>query len=215
MNILIIAAHPDDEVLGMGGTIRKLSQNNNKIHLSVMSEGASAQYTDKKMIKVRQDSCRKSGKVLGISSFSFFDFPDAKLDSIPQLEINKELEKIISKFKPKIVYTTPSNDISKDHLTIHECTLVATRPHTKNVKQVLSYEVPGPVKTTFTPNVYENISKEFPYKINAFKKYKSEIEKFPHYRSIEALEMLSKKRGIEAGFSKAEAFQLISWYRDD
>jgi len=124
------------------------------------------------------------------------------------------LKKIISKFKPKIVYTTPSNDISKDHLTIHECTLVATRPHTNNVKQVLSYEVPGPVKTTFTPNVYENISKEFPYKINAFKKYKSEIEKFPHYRSIEALEMLSKKRGIEAGFSKAEAFQLISWYKD-
>ena len=214
MNILIIAAHPDDEVLGMGGTIRKLFQNNNKIHLTVMSEGASAQYIDKKMIKIRQDSCRKSGKVLGISSFSFFDFPDAKLDSIPQLEINKELEKIISKFKPKIVYTTPSNDISKDHLTTHECTLVATRPHASNVKQVLSYEVPGPVKTTFTPNVYENISKEFSYKINAFKKNKSEIEKFPHYRSIEALEMLSKKRGIEAGFSKAEAFQLISWYKD-
>ena len=92
--------------------------------------------------------------------------------------------------------------------------MVATRPHANSIKQVLSYEVPGPVKTTFAPNVYENISKEFSYKINAFKKYKTEIEKFPHYRSIEALEMLSKKRGTESGFSKAEAFQLISWYKD-
>ena len=96
MNILVVAAHPDDEVLGMGGTIKKVSKNNT-VSLCVLSEGASAQYEDKKMIQVRRDACKESGKILGISEFFFVDFPDMRLDSIPHLEINKELEKVIKK----------------------------------------------------------------------------------------------------------------------
>ena len=96
MQILIIAAHPDDECIGMGATIKKLSSKN-KIHLCVVSEGASAQYTEKKMIIERSNACKKSGKILGISDYTFLNFPDMKLDSIPHLEINKELEKIIKK----------------------------------------------------------------------------------------------------------------------
>ena len=102
MNILITVAHPDDETVGMGGTIKKLSKNN-KITLCVMSDGASAQYEDKKMIKIRQDSCKKAGKILGISKFHFLDFPDMKLDSIPHVEMNKALEKIVKKTNPKIL----------------------------------------------------------------------------------------------------------------
>ena len=212
MNILILAAHPDDEVLGMGGTIKKLCKN--KIKLCVISEGATAQYSNEKMIQVRREACMKSGKILGISSFDFFDFPDMKLDSIPQLEINKKIEKVIERFKPQIIYTTPNNDYNKDHKIVYESTLVAARPITKCIKQILSYEIPNYVKNPFEANVYENISKEFTTKIKAFKQFKSEIHKMPHPRSFEYIEALAKLRGMESGFLKAEAFRLIRNSRD-
>jgi LmbE family N-acetylglucosaminyl deacetylase len=209
LDILVLAAHPDDEVLGMGGTIKKLVKQQNKIHLCVVSEGASAQYDDKKMIKIRKEACLKSGKILGISTYTFLNFQDMKLDSIPQLEINIELEKIIKKLKPKVVYTTPSNDLNKDHQKVFESTLVVSRAHGNSVKEVLSYEIPAIIKFAFTPTVYEDIHKEFPTKIKAFKQYKTEIMKFPHPRSIEAIETLSKFRGMESGLIRAEGFQLI------
>lgn len=214
MDILILAAHPDDEVLGMGGTIKKLSKQNNKIHLCVVSEGVSAQYEDKKMIKIRRDACKKSGKILGISSYTFLDFQDMKLETTPQLEINRELEKIIRKYKPKIVYTTPANDLNKDHQKVFESTLVIARPHKNSIKEIFSYEIPGITKNPFTPTVYENIEKEFLFKIRAFKQYKTEVMKFPHPRSIEAIESLAKFRGMESGLTKAESFQLIKKISD-
>ena len=160
MHILVIAAHPDDEVLGMGGTIKKLSKQKNKIHLCIVSDGAAAVKDKKSLIAKRQAACLKSGKLLGISTFDFLMFPDMKLDTIPQLEINLQIEKLIKKYKPITVYTTPYSDFHKDHQKIYECTLVATRPASSNVKIVLSYEIPGTVKTTYIPTIYEEISKE-------------------------------------------------------
>ena len=208
MKILVIAPHPDDEVLGMGGTIKKLSPKNN-ITLLIMTDGASAQYSDKKMIKVRKESCKKSSKILGISEIKFLNFKDMKLDSVPQLEINQEIEKIIKKIQPKIVFTSPKNDLNRDHGVTFNSTLVATRPSSSGVKKVFSYELPGYTKKPFSPNHYENITKQFVHKIKAFKMYKSEIMKFPHPRSIESIENLAVYRGIQAGIAKAESFELI------
>ena len=210
MNILVIAAHPDDEVLGMGATIKKLSKNH-KIFLCVVSEGASAQYSKKKMIEIRKNACKKSGKLLGISKFYFLNFPDAKLDSIPQLEINQNLEKIISEVSPVVVYTTPSNDLSKDHRIVFESTLVATRPMSSSVKQIFSYELPGLRMKSFDPVFYENVKSEIQFKIKALKIYSSEVESFPHPRSIKSVENLSIQRGIESGLDNAEGFELIRY----
>ena len=206
MNILVIAPHPDDEVLGMGGTIKKLSKKN-KIILCVVSEGATAQYKDKKMIKVRRDSCKKTAKILGISQTIFLDYPDMRLN-LSHLDINKKLEEIIEKYRPEIVYTAPKNDLNLDHQMVFNSTLVACRPKS-GVKQILCYEIQGNTKVPFVPNVFENIEKEFSYKIKGFKMYKSEIEEFPNTRSIIAIENLAILRGIESGFKKAEAFELI------
>ena len=206
MNILVIAPHPDDEVLGMGGTIKKLSKKN-KIILCVVSEGATAQYKDKKMIKVRRDSCKKTAKILGISQTIFLDYPDMRLN-LSHLDINKKLEEIIEKYRPEIVYTAPKNDLNLDHQVVFNSTLVACRPKS-GVKQILCYEIQGNTKVPFVPNVFENIEKEFPYKIKGFKMYKSEIEEFPNPRSIAAIENLAIQRGIESGTRKAEAFELI------
>jgi len=206
MNILVIAPHPDDEVLGMGGTIKKLSKKN-KIILCVVSEGATAQYKDKKMIKVRRDSCKKTAKILGISQTIFLDYPDMRLN-LSHLDINKKLEEIIEKYRPEIVYTAPKNDLNLDHQMVFNSTLVACRPKS-GVKQILCYEIQGNTKVPFVPNVFENIEKEFPYKIKGFKMYKSEIEEFPNPRSITAIENLAIQRGVESGTKKAEAFELI------
>jgi len=209
LNILVIAAHPDDEVLGMGATIKKLSKKNNKIHLCVVSEGATAQYKDKRMIKVRRDACIKAGKILGISTFDFLEFPDMRLDSIPHLEINMELEKMMKKYKPEVVYTTPFNDLNKDHQKVFESTLVTTRPLSSTVRMITCYEIPGIVKTPFHPTTYEDVTNEISFKIRAMRVYKSELNKFPHPRSIKSIESLSIHRGIESGLKRSEAFQLI------
>jgi LmbE family N-acetylglucosaminyl deacetylase len=206
MKILVIAPHPDDEVLGMGGTIKKLSKKN-KIILCVVSEGATAQYKDKKMIKVRRDSCKKTAKILGISQTIFLDYPDMRLN-LSHLDINKKLEEIIEKYRPEIVYTAPKNDLNLDHQMVFNSTLVACRPKS-GVKQILCYEIQGNTKVPFVPNVFENIEKEFPYKIKGFKMYESEIEEFPNPRSIAAIENLAIQRGVESGTKKAEAFELI------
>jgi N-acetylglucosamine malate deacetylase 1 len=208
MEIVVFAAHADDEVLGMGGTIKKLSKNNN-IHLCVATDSASAQYSNKKMILVRKNSCKKAAKILGISTIDFLDFPDMKLDTIEHLELNKKIEVVIKKYNPEVVFTTPDNDLNLDHKLLHESTLIVTRPQSSNVKQILCYEIPGIVKTPFFPNIYEDVSKYFDFKIRAFKKYKSEIEKFPHPRSVETLTSLAKLRGSESNLKMAEAFTLI------
>ena len=88
MDILVVAAHPDDEVLGMGGTIKKLAKQKNKIHLCIVSDGAAAVKDKKKLVAQRKNACLKAGKLLGISTFDFLMLPDMKLDDIPQLEIN-------------------------------------------------------------------------------------------------------------------------------
>ncbi len=206
MNILVIAPHPDDEVLGMGGTIKKLSKKN-KIVLCVVSEGATAQYKDKKMILVRKDACRKCSKILGISKVIFLDFPDMKLN-LSHLEINKKLERIIHDFKPEVVYTSPKNDLNLDHQAVFDSTLVACRPKS-GVKKILCYEMHGQTKTPFEPNVFENIEKEYDSKVEGFKMYKSEIEKFPNARSIIAIDNLAIMRGIQVGLKKVEGFRLI------
>jgi len=208
MNILITVAHPDDETIGMGGTIKKLSKNN-EITLCVMSDGASAQYDDPKMIKKRQDACKKAGKILGISNFHFLDFPDMKLDSIPHIEMNKELEKIINKVNPTVLYSTSYNDLNIDHQKVFESCSVVSRPISSKIKQFLCFEIGGRNKTPFTPNTYVDISKELSFKLKAFKQYKSEINPFPHQRSLKFIESLSHVRGVESGFKNAEAFQLI------
>jgi LmbE family N-acetylglucosaminyl deacetylase len=208
LKILLLAAHADDEVLGMGATIKKLSKKN-EFRLVVLTESVTSQYTEKKMLQTRRNACLKSAKVLGIKNVLFLDFPDNQLDSVPQLKINDEIENIIRKFKPSVVYSPPPNDLNKDHQKVFESSLVTTRPFSSSVKSLLCYELPGMVRKPFNPSIYENIAKEFSYKIKAFKMYKNEVMNFPHPRSIEAIENLAIQRGVESSLKKAEAFRLI------
>ena len=212
MRILVLSAHPDDETFGMGGTIKKYSDQGAEIDIFVISDGASAQYVDKKMIEVRKESCLNAGKKLGVKNFEFLDFPDGKLDTIPTLDITKKIEEKISTIKPQIIFTTPNNDGHQDHKKVHDCTLIASRPKTHKIEKIIQYELLSTNRTSFSPNFFVDISTQFESKIEAINEYNSEIEDYPHVRSIKAIETLANIRGIESGMNKAEAFKIMRSY---
>jgi LmbE family N-acetylglucosaminyl deacetylase len=232
MKILIIAAHPDDEVLGMGGTIKKYTKSKNKVKIVILATGIfarrsqnlknSTKYNVKKDIKekmlkqknILREESKEANKILGVKDIEFYDFPDNEMDTISNLEITKTIENIIEKFKPSVIYTHSPIDVNIDHKMIFYATLTATRPTRGNsVKEVYSFEIPSSSEWNFTeafnPNTFVDIEKELSYKIKAMQKYKSEIEKFPHPRSPKALEAIAHRWGTVSGVKAAEAFVLI------
>jgi len=231
MKILIVAAHPDDEVLGMGGTIKKLSKEGNDIKTvflstGILARGPSTKYSSKKIltkkfldtmdkrVKDLQHDAKRAAKILGINKIEFFDFPDNEMDTISRLQVTKTIENIISEFKPSIIYCTPQFDVNVDHQSLFYATLTATRPKKNNfVKKVFAFEVLSSTEwffpTRFTPNVFVDISKEISSKIKALEAYKDEIEQFPHPRSKISIEANARKWGSVSGFNYAEAFTLV------
>ena len=232
MKTLIIVAHPDDEVLGMGGTIKKLIMQGKKVKIVFMATGIFARRSSdyknfreydisekeskimsKQVGELRRDA-KKATKILGVNDIEFENFPDNEMDKISNLEITKKIEDIIEKYKPELVFTHSQHDINVDHRSLYYATVTATRPRKKfSVKTLVSFEVPSSTEwyfpSQFIPNIFIDISKELPYKLKALKQYKNEIRKFPHPRSTEGLEVISKRWGTVSGFRAAEAFTLV------
>jgi len=232
MKVLVIAAHPDDEVLGMGGTIKKYTKSKNKVKIVILSTGIFARRSQnfknsikykiknnvkEKMIKqtkILREQTKQAAKILGVKDIEFFDFPDNEMDTISNLEITKTIEGIIKKFNPSVIYTHSPVDVNVDHRMIFHATLTATRPKKGNsVEKVYSFEIPSSSEwnfsETFNANTFVDIEKELSYKIKAMQKYKSEIEKFPHPRSPKALESIAQRWGTVSGFNAAEGFVLV------
>lgn len=237
MKYLVIVAHPDDEVLSMGGTIRKLTKIGNDVKIVFMATGIfarrssnysnSVEYSQdvkmsdlmKKQVERLQKDAKNATSILGVKDIQFENFPDNELDKVTNLELTKKIEKIIDDYKPQVVFTHTQHDINVDHRSLYYATITATRPtKTNNVKEVFSFEVPSSSEwlfsSTFTPNVFVDISKELDVKLRALGAYKNEIRKYPHPRSIKALEIISKRWGTVSGFSAAEAFYLVRQLKD-
>jgi LmbE family N-acetylglucosaminyl deacetylase len=214
MKILVIGTHADDEVIGLGGTIIKHVEKGDDVYLSIMTDSVGAKTSgEEKFIDAekRRTACLKVAKFLGIKEVFFHDLPDARLDSMPQLEINKIIESDIEKIKPQRIYTHSYSDLHSDHRAVLDSTLVATR---KKVPEVFCYEIIGSTNKrkgsgNFSPNYYVNISGQLGKKLKAMSFYTSVVQEFPGALSLEALETIAKYRGIESGFSAAEAFECI------
>ena len=221
-NILIVSAHPDDEVLGCGGTMIKFSKKYN-IYSIIAGEGLTSRTkSNKKKLKKGLDLLKKqafkAAKIMGVKKTFLLSLPDNKLDSIPLLSIIHKLEKIIDKIKPEIIYTHHQGDLNIDHQIINKAVLTATRPiGNKYLKSIRTFEVLSSTewgnknsnKTSFNPNLFIDIYKELDKKIKSFLCYKSEVRKFPHPRSKEGIQNLAKFRGSSSGLKAAEAFQII------
>ncbi len=213
--ILVIAAHPDDEVLGCGGMMKKHSTRGDEVFVLILTNGSTVRYGDK-MTETLQENAESCGKILGVKDTYFRNLPEQKLDGIPLLDIIQEIEKVIDEVKPDIIYTTHKGDINQDHRAVFEATMIAVRPVNKFVKEIYSYEIISSTEwgnpfeeIAFLPNVFMNIEQEVEDKISAFKKYESQVNQWPHSRSEKGVRTLAQYRGMQSNMPYAEAFVLI------
>ena len=223
LKILIIAAHPDDETLGCGGSIAKWSKNGHEVHVLIMAEGATSRDksrdrgTRQKELSHLARSAKKAGEILGVASVELLDYPDNRMDSVDLLDVVKSVEEHIDKNKPDVVITHHAGDLNIDHQIIHHAVITACRPQPEQtVKRILSFEVQSATEwqsstvfNHFIPNWFEDISETLELKIKALNAYKSEMRKWPHARSIKAVEHLARWRGASMGYKAAEAFMLV------
>ncbi len=217
--ILIIAPHCDDEILGCGGTMAKLTQNGHDVFVAIVTNGhlgAPELFSAEGTKKVRSEALQ-SHKILGVKETFFLDFPAPRLDTIPSYQLSIAISKIIKDKEIGVLYIPHRGDIHKDHRITYEAALVAARPiNGCSVKRILAYETLSETEwappfgdDAFIPTVFESIEGFLDKKLEAFSCFSTQIKEFPHPRSLKNIEILSNFRGATVGKNNAEAFMLI------
>ena len=220
--ILVIAAHPDDELLGCGASLLYYKKLGYKIKVVFLSDGESSRDINKdkidKFIRIRQKQAELVSNKCKFLKPSFGNLPDNRLDKIPFLNIVKLVEKHILNLKPEIIFSHFENDLNIDHQLAFKAVITASRPLSKCfVKKIYCFETPSSTEFNFTrnnlkkfnPNYYIDVSKYIKKKIKFLNIYKKELRKWPHSRSLKSISNLAKYRGSEVGVKYAEAFVLI------
>lgn len=218
--ILIIAAHPDDDILGCGGTIAKQKEMGAEVKVVFVAEGTSCRFHEvnnpgiEKELKKRNAAGVNALASLGVQDYVFCNLPCGRLDQVPQIEINKILEREIQIFQPDTIFTHSAKDTNVDHRIVNACTRIATRPiSSAKVQQVFAYEVLSSSEwnfdEVFSPNYFVSLEERHVVaKITALTFYDSEIHDFPHPRSSEGIKALAQYRGLQCAEMYAEAFQV-------
>lgn len=220
--ILVIAAHPDDEVLGCGGTIARHVAEGDAVHVVILAEGATSRDVVRSR-KARENdlselaaAAGKSGNILGISSLHLHQFPDNRMDGVELLDVVKCIEEHMERVRPTIIYTHHIGDVNVDHQITHKAVVTACRPQpAQTVHTLLFFEVPSSTEwqtpdsmQVFTPNWFVNIFKTLNKKKDALNAYAPEMRPWPHARSVEGVEHLARWRGANVGVEAAEGFVL-------
>jgi len=217
-SVLCVVAHPDDEALGLGGTLIKHIEQGDNVNVVIFSVGETSKLDKDINSKRRLKSAKDWSDEVGSNIYSILYYPDQKLDTIPKLEIIQSLEKILKNLRPDIIYTHHDGDINHDHQIVSHAILTALRPmSTLNLKsEIRTFETISSTEQSpyldrylFKPNFYVDVEDVWSKKIKALKKYNNELGKYPHPRSIKSIESLAIKRGSESGLKKAEAFCII------
>lgn len=220
-DIMIVAAHPDDEILGVGGTVRRLVNEGKHIHAVILAEGLTSRRDSRnntnkeELLELQEDAKRAAGKV-GYESIEFCSLPDNRMDCLELLDIVKLVSRYIEKYQPDTIFTHHHGDLNIDHRRTCEAVLTACRPvGNYSVQRIYAFETPSSTEWNyhyaepFMPNVYFDVTDTFEDKMSGMACYKTESTVYPHPRSSEALRALAKYRGANVGVGMAEAFQLI------
>ena len=216
--VLVIAAHPDDEVLGAGGTILKLINADVDVEVLIVTDGSSSQYQDdREILEKKHDESARALKKLGVSRYFQWSFPDMRLDSVPHVELNRELEKFIYSSGYDTVLCQDNGDVNMDHTCLFNSVRVAVRPHPKqNVKVFMTYYVNSSSEwggimsgSTFSPNIFVNIDDFIEDKLSSMAEYVTELREYPHPRSLKSIKTSAEYFGNMVGHRNAEAFRLI------
>lgn len=216
MKVLVFAPHPDDEIIGVGGTIAKRTASGDEVYVCVVTKGIPPIF-DEDFIEQDRRECREADALLGVKETIFLDFPAVMLETIPRYQFNGRIGEVVQQIKPDEVYIPHRGDMQLDHQMVVDAAMVALRPkYLHVVKRIYAYEtlsetgwnIPN-TNNDFIPTVYENISETLEKKIEAMNIFKSQLAEFPAARSLGAIEALAKYRGATMNVMAAEAFSLI------
>jgi LmbE family N-acetylglucosaminyl deacetylase len=222
VKVLVIAAHPDDEVLGCGATAARLAQEHHEVHFAILGEGITSRHAhrsdaDASQLASLHKQAQAAAAKLGVKSLVLHQLPDNRLDTVPLLEVVKVVEELVDRMKPEVIYTHHPGDLNVDHGVIHRAVLTATRPVAgQPVREIYAFEVPsstdwafGSLQPQFRPNVFVDVAATLEAKIAAMACYQTESREFPHPRSPEALRAVAARWGSVVGCAAAEVFELV------
>ncbi|MCJ8327821.1 MAG: PIG-L family deacetylase [Campylobacterales bacterium] len=218
--ILIVAAHPDDEVLGCFGSVAKLIKEGYEAYTLILGEGKTSRdktrqvYTKKDEIKELNVEIQKANDIIGIKKVFIESFPDNRFDSVDLIDIIKVISKVKEEIKPDIIFTHYEHDLNIDHQITYKAVITATRPMSDEcVKEIYSFEVLSSTEwnypLSFSPDTFFDITSTIDLKIEAMKEYRSELCEYPHPRSLEGINLNSKYQGMRVGKKNVEAFKTI------
>lgn len=216
--ILVVAAHPDDEVLGCGGTMARHVTEGDEVHVVIAGEGITSRAgpLEKRSVGALAEAARDANKIIGTASLELLGLPDNRMDTQPLLDLIQRIEPIFERLQPAAVYTHHAGDLNVDHRRVHQAVVTACRPLPgQALTTLLFFEVPSSTEwqspgsaAVFMPNWYVDIGTTWEKKAAALASYAGEMRPWPHARSMEAIQALARWRGASAGVTAAEAFQL-------
>jgi LmbE family N-acetylglucosaminyl deacetylase len=217
-SVLVVAAHPDDEVLGCGATMARHRAEGARVTVLLMADGVGAREPADRAreLSVRQSAAKRACGELGVTELTLLAYPDNRMDQVALLDIVQDVEKLIGACQPDVVYTHHGSDVNIDHRRVHDAVVAACRPQPGFcVRQLLFFETPSSTEwrppasaPAFAPDWFVDVSGYLPQKLAALAAYGDEMRPFPHPRSGEAVRHLAGWRGATVGVKAAEAFMV-------
>jgi LmbE family N-acetylglucosaminyl deacetylase len=219
---LVIAAHPDDEVLGCGGTLARIAREGRAVHVLLLADGELSRFptsegaTDPAALAARSAAATHACEILGCTSVEVLTLPDNRMDTLDLLDVVRHIESAVERHRPSCVLTHHSSDVNVDHRIVHDAVIAACRPQPSHpVRELLFFEVPSSTEwrppgsgLPFNPNWFVDISRTLEKKLEALRAYQAELRVFPHPRSLQGVSALARWRGASVGVEAAEAFVL-------